>query len=110
MIKFYISELKNTKRAILQMQKEVEDSYDELSSIVGKITMQVRMRQDIDDTLAFAMKRLKWEKDYLQSLANMVEECLNGYIEAEKIREFPTFTSYVEQDDIVGSLLETITK
>ncbi|MBQ8802680.1 MAG: hypothetical protein IJZ53_03460 [Tyzzerella sp.] len=103
MIKLYISELTNTKRAILQMKAEVEDCYHELSRIANEINMKVRIRQDIDDTLEFAKKRLQWEKDYLQSLANTVEACLNGFVDAEKIDNLPA-TNLVDVSNISYNL------
>lgn len=103
MIKLYISELTNTKRAILQMKAEVEDCYHELSCIANEINMKVRIRQDIDDTLEFAKKRLQLEKDYLQSLANTVEACLNEFVDAEKIDNLPA-TNFVDVSNISSNL------
>lgn len=85
------------------MKAEVEDCYHELSRISNEINMKVRIRQDIDDTLAFVKKRLQWEKDYLQSLANTVEACLNGFVDAEKIDSLPA-TNLVDVSNISSNL------
>lgn len=107
MIKFYISELTNTKNAILQMKAEVDGYYHELSKVVREINMQVRIRQEIDATLEQAKKKLLKEKEYLQDLANTVEACLNEYIEAEKIGDMPA-TNLVLDSQISSDLLGTL--
>lgn len=103
MIKLYISELTNTKKAILQIKSEVDDCYHELSRIANEINMKVRIRQEIDESLELAKKRLQREKDYLQSLANTVEACLNEFVDAEKIDDLPA-TNLADVSEIDSNL------